>query len=84
MRVFTEAERATINDLYKREFQDMTQEEITLYGEWMQQIGEDKREIELKDDAIMQALHAKAEMFHEQAKTAKLVFEEHCKNIELE
>jgi hypothetical protein len=25
---FTEAERATINDIYKREFQDMTPDEV--------------------------------------------------------
>lgn len=31
---FTEEERAIINDIHKRQFADMTPEEVILYGEW--------------------------------------------------
>ena len=31
---FTEEERAIINDIYKRQFSNMTPEEVILYGEW--------------------------------------------------
>lgn len=32
---FTEAERAIITDIHRREFQGMTAEEVALYAEWV-------------------------------------------------
>lgn len=78
---FTEEERRIIDDLHKREFADMTPEEAQLYGRWCAESAAEKREIELREDALIEELAARGEMHRAQAREAQARFEEHMQRI---
>lgn len=54
---FTESERNIINDIHKREFADMTPDEVILYAEWVTC----KARIEERNSEQMKALWKKTE-----------------------
>lgn len=54
---FTESERNTINDIHKREFANMTPDEVMLYAEWVAC----KAKIEERNSEQVKALWQKTE-----------------------
>lgn len=78
---FTEKERHIIDDIHKREFTDMTPEEVRLYGRWCAENAANERESELRNDALMSELAARGEMHRAQAREAQARFEDHVARI---
>ena len=72
---FTEAERHTIDDLYKREFKDMTPEEVQLYGRWCAETAAEKKELEVREEAFYKEMTARAELYTAQANESRAAFE---------
>lgn len=78
---FTEAERRTIDDIHKRNFEGLTPDEVQLYGRWCADVAAEKREIELRDDAFMAALAEQGAMYRAQAEEAKQRFNERLQKM---
>ena len=68
---FTEQERHAIDDLHKREFQNMTAEEVALYTRWVTWNAQRDAEFTAKIGLMQQANAAKIELMQEQAALAK-------------
>lgn len=68
---FTEQERHTIDDLYRREFQNMTAEEALLYGRWTAEQARFATEQSEKIALWREESAAKQALMHEQAALAK-------------
>ena len=56
---FTEEERAIINDIYKRQFTNMTPEEVILYGEWQGLKARLDEELVARENALKEETAAK-------------------------
>lgn len=67
---FTEAERHAINDIYKREMQDMTPDEVALFTKWNIEQALQAEDVKVKNDAIMEKLEAEKASFDAQADAA--------------
>ena len=69
-RVFTSEEKATINSIIARKFENLTADEVTLYAEWSSYWAAKDAETQAAIDAINEELEYKKESFtseHEQA-----------------
>lgn len=84
MRNFAAAERKHIDEIVARGFTDMTPDEVLLYADWTAAIAEEKAANDALNDAIIQNLNRQGEMYSEQARLARLQFEQACQGIELE
>jgi hypothetical protein len=67
---FTEAERAMINDIYKREFQDMTPDEVQLYGEWQAVNARLDANVQARRETLEAEMTANVEIYRETEKAA--------------
>lgn len=72
---FTEAERHAIDNIYKREFQDMTPEEVQLYGRWCAETAAEKKDLEVREEAFYKEMNARAELYTAQASESRAAFE---------
>lgn len=72
---FTEAERHIIDNIYKREFQDMTPDEVQLYGRWCAETAAEKKELEVREEAFYKEMNARAELYTAQANESRAAFE---------
>lgn len=67
---YTEQERQTINDITRREFADMTPEEVALYAEWTSTADYLESDAQAKRDALERETQAKIEAAKETEKKA--------------
>jgi hypothetical protein len=67
---FTETERTAINDIYKREFQDMTPDEVQLYGEWQAVNARLDADVQARRETLETEMTASVEMYRETEKAA--------------
>lgn len=58
---FTEAERAIINDMHRREFADLTPDEAMLWGEWNAVLGKIDADIAARNAALNAKVQADIE-----------------------
>lgn len=68
---FTEQERHAIDDIYKREFQNMTADEVALYGRWIAEQTRLETEHSAQIALWREESAARQALRHEQAATAK-------------
>lgn len=71
MEQFTEQERRTIDDIYKREFQNMTAEEVQLYARWTAALALNESEHQAKLELWRTESAARIAARQEQAALAK-------------
>ena len=67
---YTEQERQTINDITRREFADMTPEEVALYAEWTSTADYLESDAQAKRDALEKETQARIEATRETEKKA--------------
>ena len=67
---YTEQERQTINDITRREFADLTPEEVALYAEWTSTVDYLESDAQAKRDALEQETQARIEATRETEKKA--------------
>lgn len=67
---YTEQERQAINDIMRREFADMTPEEVALYAEWTSTADYLESDAQSKRDALERETQAKIEAARETEKKA--------------
>ena len=68
---FTEQERRTLDDIHKREFQNMTASEVSLYARWVAEQARIEAEHSAQIALWREESAAKQALMHEQAALAK-------------
>ena len=71
METFTEQERHTIDDIYKREFQDMSADEVQLYARWTAALALNDAEHQAKLELWRKMAQERSTARKEQAALAK-------------
>lgn len=67
---YTEQERAIINDLARRDYADMTKEEVMLFAEWESTKAYIESDLEAKRQALEDETKAKIELARQTEQTA--------------
>ena len=67
---FSESERNIINDIHRREFADMTAEEVMLYAEWVACKAKIEERNSLQAQALQQKMEAEIKACEAQEKAA--------------
>ena len=78
---FTEQERHAIDDIYKREFKDLTPDEVQLYARWESFKAATARETELLETEHMKRLQAETKKAQLEYNLAKARFDAEIERI---
>ena len=68
---FTEEQKHTIDDICKRNFENLTQDEVKLYADWQAALALDDAEFKAKQDAFSAESAARIKALDSKAKTAR-------------